>query len=120
MTNLAPRKRGAQIGNQNARKSGFYSHSRTFQTCQPLTSAQAEDKIRQDIASMRVTIASTLTNDPENARLLLLARFSLQDMLRAKRLMQRRRRERALRDAARLARLLSITQKTQHARSSPC
>ena len=69
---------------------------------------------------MRVKIASTLTNDPDDARLLLIARLSLQDMLHAKRLMQRRRREKALRDAARLSRLLSITQKTPHARTSPC
>ena len=95
MTDAIPRKRGAQIGNQNARKSGFYSQRRTFQACEPLTSSQAEDKIRSDIASMRVTIASTLTNDPDNARLLLLAKFSLQDMLRSKRLMQRRRREKS-------------------------
>jgi hypothetical protein len=68
---------------------------------------------------MRATIASTLTNDPDNARLLLFAKFALQDMLRTKRLLQRRRREKARRDAARLARVLSITTKTSHAQNAP-
>ena len=118
MTDAAPRRRGGQVGNQNARKSGFYSHCRTFQACQPITSSQAEDKIKQDIATVRVTIASTLTSDPDNARLLLLSNFALQNMLRTKRLIQRRRREKARRDAARFARLVSITQKTSHARNA--
>ena len=116
MTDANPRRRGGQIGNQNARKHGFYSQMRTRKENHLLPFALAED-INHDIAVMRVTISSTLRNDPDNARLRLYAESVLQQMLRTKRLLQRRRREKARRDAEKPRRLLSTNPKTEHAES---
>ena len=63
-------KRGGQIGNQNARKHGFYSTTLTpAETCQVQNITNLEG-VDPEIALLRVKLQSSLQHGPANHRLL--------------------------------------------------
>ena len=73
MSKRIRRPRGAQPGNQNGRKHGFYSNFRTREELEWLPKVAQIDSLDEDIAVLRVKIRSVLANDPENIKVLLLA-----------------------------------------------
>jgi hypothetical protein len=76
------RNRGAQPGNQNARKHGYYSRVLTPEQENDLPVAALIDNVDHEIAVLRVKIASIMKNDPYNYPLLLQALSLLTRMLR--------------------------------------
>ena len=64
------RKRGAQPGNQNARKHGFYSNILTDKEKSNLGSAALVKGLDDEIALLRVKLKSIVEHDPENIRLI--------------------------------------------------
>ena len=82
--NTLKRKRGAPIGNQNARKHGFYSRVITKTEKRDLKRADDMKGIDQEINLLRVRLKSILLNDPENNHLILQATTTLAHLLRTK------------------------------------
>jgi hypothetical protein len=79
-----PRKRGGQIGNQNARKHGFYSRFLDKTERQNIIDASSMEGIDEEIAILRVKLLSVLAKDPENISLILRAVETLARLLRIK------------------------------------
>ena len=75
------RKRGAPLGNQNARKHGFYS--RVLDESEQLDFALATgvEGIDDEIALLRVKIKSLVAHDPENIALIMKAINTLARMV---------------------------------------
>ncbi|GAH75167.1 unnamed protein product, partial [marine sediment metagenome] len=67
------RKRGGQLGNQNARKHGFYSKVLDEAEQLDFELAAGVEGIDDEIALLRVKIKSILENDPENIKLIMQA-----------------------------------------------
>ena len=80
------RRCGAPIGNQNARKHGFYSKVLTPAQEKTLK-AVGVDGLDGEIALLRVKIASILAHDPQNMRALNLAFSSLNRLVRTRHLL---------------------------------
>jgi hypothetical protein len=76
------RKPGAQPGNQNARKHGFYSKSLTPEQQKVLSGAARIKGLNREVAVLRVKIASILKNDPQNLAVLFQAVSTLGRTLR--------------------------------------
>jgi hypothetical protein len=70
MAELIRRKTGAQPGNQNARKHGFYSQALARAEKHVLASAVGVDGLDQEIAIMRLKFRSLLAQDGQNLRLI--------------------------------------------------
>ncbi len=64
------KKRGAQKGNQNARKHGFYSKVLDEKEQAAYDQAIFVEGIDEEIALLRVKMISLLERDPENIRLI--------------------------------------------------
>jgi len=75
------RKRGGQLGNQNARTHGYYSGTLTREQQRALEDAGHLDGLDREIAVRYLKIASILTHDPHNRRVLKLALSSLAHLL---------------------------------------
>ena len=128
MTALDHRRRGAQPGNQNARKHcpprpqswGFYSQIRTRKENQLRPFALADDNINYDIAALRVTIFTIWGRELDNTRLLVRAGSLLHRMERTQDVTPTLRRQECRRVAESLGQVLDITSKTPHARIGPC
>jgi len=71
------RKRGAQKGNQNARKHGFYSSVLDEEQQRDLQIATDVEGLDDEIALLRVKIKSLVQRDPENLKLIMLATNAL-------------------------------------------
>ena len=78
------KKRGAQPGNQNARKHGYYSKVLTPEQQQVIPVTPAVRNLDQEIPVLRVKIASIMKNDPFNYALLLRALSLLTCMLNSR------------------------------------
>ena len=78
------RKRGGQLGNQNARTHGYYSGTLTREQQRALEDAGHLDGLDREIAVRYLKIASILTHDPYNRRVLKLALSSLAHLLYTK------------------------------------
>ena len=78
------RKKGAPLGNQNARVHGFYSTKLDESQKQELEEATGVNGIDAEIALMRVKIKSLIERDPENTRLILQAINTLAKMVKIK------------------------------------
>lgn len=83
MSRKASNRRGAPVGNQYARKHGFYSKVRTPKECQLISSA-ARLNIDNDIAVLRVKIYSIVEKAADNDRLFAYAEKLLHKMILAK------------------------------------
>jgi len=77
------RKRGAPLGNQNARKHGFYSKVLTPGQEAALKASSVEG-LDREIGIIRMKIMSVLSNDPQNMRALTLAMSSLNRLVRTR------------------------------------
>jgi hypothetical protein len=64
------RKRGAQKGNQNARKHGFYSSTLSPDEIRRFLDITNQEIVDSDIVVLRVKLQSFLQNDPGNRRVL--------------------------------------------------
>jgi hypothetical protein len=78
------RNRGGQLGNQNARKHGFYSRSLTHIQKHDLKKATSVEGVDEEIAIVRVKLKSILAHDADNVRLINIAVSSLVRLLRFK------------------------------------
>jgi len=76
--------RGAQPGNQNARKHGYYSKVLTSEQQQTIPATPAVRNLDQEIPVLRIKIASIMKNDPYNYTLLLRALSLLTRMLNSR------------------------------------
>jgi len=84
MKEKAPkRKRGAQPGNQNACKHGFYSKHLEKARRQEIKEA-ARNGLDEEIALLRLKIRDILEHDPHNLNLVIRAMGTLARMLRLK------------------------------------
>ena len=70
-TNHEPKRRGAPLGNQNARKHGFYSRYFDKQQAQDYSEALEVNDLAAEIAAARVKISSVMRHDPANTRLIM-------------------------------------------------
>ena len=64
------RKRGGQLGNQNARTHGFYSKELDETEKQQYEQATEVEGLDSEIALLRVKFKSLVTRDPENLKLI--------------------------------------------------
>ena len=78
------RPRGAQKGNQNARKHGFYSRVLDEAQKIDLELAEGVQGLDDEIALLRVKIKALLENDPDNLRLIMEATSTLARLLRTR------------------------------------
>jgi len=78
------RKRGAQLGNQNARKHGFYSRVLDEAEQLDFELATGIEGIDDEIALLRVKIKSLLERDPDNLKLIMQATNALARLLRTR------------------------------------
>jgi len=78
------RKPGAQPGNRNARKHGFYSKTLTPEQQKTLSGAARIKDLNREVAVLRVKIASILKNDPQNLAVLFQAVSALGRTLRTR------------------------------------
>ncbi len=76
------KKRGAPVGNQNARKHGYYSNVLTPRQQENLAAAANLRGVDKEIAIFRVKISSILANDPDNINVLAMAMVSLARLVR--------------------------------------
>jgi hypothetical protein len=83
--NKITNKGGAPKGNQNARKHGFYSKTLTSGQQDMLANAVSTASLDQEIAVMRVKIASILADDPRNMALLNRAVITLARLVQSNR-----------------------------------
>ena len=77
-------RRGAPLGNQNARKHGFYSRVLSPEQQKLLARVGLMKDLDREIDLARVKVISALSNAPENARVLALALSALASLERAK------------------------------------
>ena len=84
MPREARRRRGAQKGNQNARKHGFYSRVLDEAEQFDFEAATGVDGIDDEIALLRVKIKSVLEKDPENIRLIMQATNTLAGLVKTR------------------------------------
>jgi hypothetical protein len=84
MSPKSKNKVGAPKGNQNARKHGFYSKILAPRQHELLASVIPSDSLDQEIAVMRMKIASIIAEDPDNTPALVLAVTTLARLLRVK------------------------------------
>jgi hypothetical protein len=82
MEEKAKKKRGAQKGNANAWKHGFYAKVLNAAEKRDITIAQGINGIDDEVALLRVKIKKVIENDPENVRLLLEATRTLASLLK--------------------------------------
>ena len=75
------RSRGGQLGNQNARKHGFYSRVLDEKEQREYERAIEIEGLDEEIAMLRVKIMSVLEKDPDNVRLITQAINSLVRMV---------------------------------------
>jgi len=75
-------KRGAPVGNQNARKHGFYSNVLDRDQKLRLKEAALVNGIDEEINLLRVKLKSVVERDPDNVRLISHAAISLGRLLR--------------------------------------
>ncbi len=80
----AKKKRGAQEGNQNARKHGFYSRILDEAEQLDFELATGVEGIDDEIALLRVKIKSLLAHDPENIKLIMQATNTLARLVRTR------------------------------------
>ena len=78
------KRRGAPVGNQNARKHGFYSRVLTDPERRNLETAVDVDGLDNEIALLRVKIKSIIERDPDNVQLIVRAINTLTKMILAK------------------------------------
>ena len=78
------RKRGAQLGNQNARTHGFYSKELDETEKQQYEQATEVEGLDAEIALLRVKIQSLVAHDPENVKLITQATNALARLLMTK------------------------------------
>jgi len=83
------RTRGGQKGNQNARTHGFYSKTLTPEQQEALQDAAGLDGLDQEIAVLRLKIASIVENDPQNINVLMTAMSLLARLLQTKQLLDK-------------------------------
>jgi len=83
------RPHGGQKGNQNARTHGFYSKTLTPQQQEALQDAAGLDGLDQEIAVLRLKIASVVENDPQNINVLMTAMSLLARLLQTKQLLDK-------------------------------
>jgi hypothetical protein len=81
---MSENKRGAPVGNQNARKHGFYSRVLTDEERKDFERATGVEGIDDEIALMRVKIKSVVANDPDNIALIMQAIGTLARLLKTK------------------------------------
>jgi hypothetical protein len=84
MNSNLKRQRGGQIGNQNARKHGFYSRVLDKKERQNIDLASSMEGIDEEITIIRVKLLSVLIKDPDNISLILRAIETLARLLRIK------------------------------------
>lgn len=77
-------KGGAPLGNQNARKHGFYSKVLDEDERRDIKQAKEVDGIDDEIALLRVKIKSLAQHDPQNTKLMTYALNSLGRLVRTK------------------------------------
>jgi len=75
---------GAPIGNQNARKHGFYSPVLTDVERHDFDLATEVDGLDDEIALFRVKIKSLIQHDPDNIKLIMRALNHLERLVRTK------------------------------------
>ena len=80
----AERKKGAQKGNQNARKHGFYSRVLDEVEKLDFELAAGVEGIDDEIALLRVKIKSLLEHDPENIKLIMQATNALAGLVKTR------------------------------------
>ncbi len=80
-------KRGAPLGNQNARTHGFYSNRLTRKQQRALEAASYLRGFDQEIAIVRMKIEDILTSSPENFPALMLAITALVKLVKAKKML---------------------------------
>ena len=73
MTEKTGGKRGAPLGNQNARKHGFYSRVLDEAEQRDFALATGVEGIDDEIALLRVKIKSLIAHDPDNLTLIMQA-----------------------------------------------
>jgi hypothetical protein len=78
------RKRGAPLGNQNARTHGFYSNRLTLKQQRALEAASCLSGLDQEIAIVRMKIEDILTASPDNLSALMLAINALVKLVKTK------------------------------------
>ena len=78
------KKRGAQLGNQNARRHGFYSNVLDETEKQDIEQAVWVEGLDMEIALLRVKLKSVIRNDPDNIELITRAAESLARLLKVK------------------------------------
>ena len=84
------KKGGAPKGNQNARKHGFYCQTLTPWQQEMLAKAVSTASLGQEIALMRVKIASIVAEDPGNTLLLSRAVITLARLVRLNQCLDKR------------------------------
>jgi hypothetical protein len=84
MPEKAKRKRGAQQGNQNARKHGFYSRALNEAEQLDFELATGVEGLDDEIALLRIRIRALLENEPENIRYIVQATNALVRLVRAR------------------------------------
>lgn len=77
------RKRGAPVGNQNARTHGFYAKTLDLAEKEAFERATKVEGLGNEIALVRVKLESALRKDPGNTRLVLEATNTLARLLSA-------------------------------------
>ena len=92
MSPALKRKRGAPLGNQNARKHGYYSKVHTGEL-KALLQTGMSDGIDVEIALHRLKLKSVLEHDPSNINLISHAIYSLARLICAKQELQQNEKE---------------------------
>ena len=77
MAGRTKRKRGGQVGNQNARKHGFYSDYFDPQQVREFQKIIKQEGVSPQVAAIRIKLNSVLGSSPVNRRLLREARHLL-------------------------------------------
>jgi uncharacterized protein YjcR len=83
-------KRGAPLGNQNARTHGFYSQRLSRRQQRILEAASSLNGLDHEIAIVRMKIDDILVNSPENTAILMLAMSVLVKLLKAKQVLAKK------------------------------
>lgn len=78
------RQRGAQPGNENARKHGFYSHVMNEANRVEMQYASEVEGIDEEITLLRLKIRELLERDPNNIELLLSATNTLSRLVKTR------------------------------------
>jgi hypothetical protein len=82
MAEKAKKKRGAQKGNTNAWKHGFYAKVLNAAEKRDMMIAQGINGIDDEVALLRVKIKEVVVNEPENVKLLMEATKTLAGLLK--------------------------------------